>query len=195
MQEALGECTQLDMRCAMLSDVFQLSHVRKLGISHFACSLPPLTYTSYFGNYHHHHTMAEIFAAVASGAGLLSLAIQLLESSRKLKDFYNASKDVPQTVADLSFELETMSLSLRQLETHRRADILDDQLLGRCVITCTRMTVKVEAAVAKMDHLLKRFRGVGMVYTAFKEPEMRKLLEELEYAKSSMLFAYMSYCQ
>lgn len=51
--------------------------------------------------------MAEIFAAVASGAGLMSLAIQLLESSQKLKDFYNASKDAPQTVADLSFELET----------------------------------------------------------------------------------------
>jgi NAD(P)H-flavin reductase len=33
------------------------------------------------------------------------------------------------------------------------------------------------------------------VYSAFKEPEMRKLLEELEHAKTSMLFAYMSYCQ
>jgi hypothetical protein len=39
--------------------------------------------------------MAEIFAAVASGAGLLSLAIQLLESSRKLKGFYDTSKDAP----------------------------------------------------------------------------------------------------
>jgi hypothetical protein len=139
--------------------------------------------------------MAEIFAAVASGAGLLSLAIQLLESSRKLKGFYDTSKDAPQAVADLSFELETMSLSLHQLEKHRRADTLDDSLLDRCVITCTRMTAKVEAAIAKMEHLLKRFRGVGMVYSAFKEPEMRKLLEELEHAKSSMLFAYMSYCQ
>jgi hypothetical protein len=136
--------------------------------------------------------MAEIFAAVASVAGLLSLAIQLLESSRKLKGFYNTSRDAPQAVADLSFELETMPLSLRQLEKHR---LLDDQLLGRCVVTCTRMTAKVEAAIAKMDHLLKRSRGVGMLYTAFKESEMRKLLEELEYAKSSMLFAYMSYCQ
>jgi hypothetical protein len=80
--------------------------------------------------------MAEIFAAVASGAGLLSLAIQLLESSRKLKGFYDTSKDAPQAVADLSFELETMSLPLHQLEKHRRTDTLDDSLLDRCVINC-----------------------------------------------------------
>jgi hypothetical protein len=54
--------------------------------------------------------MAEIFAAVASGAGLVSLAIQLLESSQKLKGLYNASKSAPKTASDLCFELETLSL-------------------------------------------------------------------------------------
>lgn len=139
--------------------------------------------------------MAEIFAAVASGAGLVSLAIQLLESSQKLKGLYTTCRDAPQAVADLSFELETMSLSLRQLDTHRRADVLDDQLLARCIITCARMNTKIEATITKMDGLLKKFRGVGRVYAVFKEPEMRRLFEDLERAKSSMLFAYMSYCQ
>jgi hypothetical protein len=59
--------------------------------------------------------MAEVFAAVASGAGLVSLSIQLIDSAQKLKKLFNASKDAPTTVADLCFELETMSLSLRQL--------------------------------------------------------------------------------
>ena len=35
--------------------------------------------------------MAEIFGAVASGAGLLSLSMQLLESSQKLKSFYDTT--------------------------------------------------------------------------------------------------------
>jgi hypothetical protein len=139
--------------------------------------------------------MAEIFGAVASGAGLMSLSMQLLESSQKLKSFYNASKDAPQTVADLSFELETMSLSLRQLVIHNQADITSDTLLGRCMMTCTLMTAKIEAAVDKMEHVLRKSRGVGRMYAAFKEPEVSKLLESLEHAKSSMLFAYMSYCQ
>lgn len=139
--------------------------------------------------------MAEIFGAVASGAGLMSLSMQLLESSQKLKSFYNASKDAPQTVADLSFELETMSLSLRQLVIHRQADISNDTLLGRCMTTCTLMTTKIEAAVNKMENLLRKSCSIGRMYAAFKEPEISKLLESLEHAKSSMLFAYTSYCQ
>jgi hypothetical protein len=139
--------------------------------------------------------MAEIFGAVASGVGLMSLAMQLLETSQKLKSFYNASKDAPQTVADLSFELETMSLSFRQLVIHRQADISSDTLLGRCMTTCTIMTTKIEATVDKMEHLLRKSRGIGRIYSTFKEPEISRLLEGREHAKSSVLFAYMSYCQ
>jgi hypothetical protein len=139
--------------------------------------------------------MAEIFGAIAGGAGLISLAFQLLESSQKLKGFYDASKDAPQAVADLSFELETMSLSLRQLESHRRKDVLGDELLGRCLLTCNKLVGKIEGAVNKMERQLQRSRNMGRLYAAFKEPDTRKLLEELEQAKSSMLFAYMSYCQ
>ena len=139
--------------------------------------------------------MAEIFGAVASGAGLMSLSMQLLESSQKLKGFYNASRDAPQTVADLSFELETIPLSLRQLVVHRQADLSSDTLLGRCMTTCTLMTTKIESAVDKMEHHIRKSRGLGRMYVAFKEPEILRLLESLEHAKSSMLFAYMSYCQ
>jgi hypothetical protein len=139
--------------------------------------------------------MAEIFGAVASGAGLLSLSIQLLESAQRLKGFHNATENAPQTVADLSFELRTMSLSLRMLERHRRDDILSEELLDRCTMTCTRMIGKIESAVSKMERQLQRSRYVGRMYAAFKEPEMRKLLEEMEHAKSSMLFAYTVYCR
>jgi hypothetical protein len=139
--------------------------------------------------------MAEIFGAVASGAGLASLAIQLVDSAQKLKALYNASKDAPATVAELCFELETMSLSLRQLDSHRNASITGDELLGRCYTTCIRMVGKIEDAVIKIERLIQRRRMVGRLYMAFKEPEIRELLEELERSKSSMSFAYMSYCQ
>ena len=97
------------------------------------------------------HTMAEIFGAVASGAGLASLAIQLLEISQRLKAFYDASKGAPQAIADLSFDLRTMSLSLRQLESYRRSDVLGDELLERCITTYKGMIGKIESAVSKME--------------------------------------------
>lgn len=139
--------------------------------------------------------MAEIFGAVANGAGLVSLSMQLIESAQKLKRLYNASRDAPSTVADLCFELETVSLSLRQLDSRRTTDICGDELLGRCVTTCTRMVLKIHHAVSKIEHLLLKSHFGGRLYMAFKEPEIDRLLVEMEHAKSSMSFAYMSYCQ
>jgi hypothetical protein len=78
----------------------------------------------------HFLEMAEIFGAVASGAGLVSLSMQLLES-----------------------------------------------------------------AVDKVDRPVHKARFAGRVYMGFKEPEVKRLLVEMEHAKSSMSLAYMSYCQ
>ena len=139
--------------------------------------------------------MAEIFAAVASGAGLVSLAIQILESSRKLKGLYNATKDAPQNVKDLCFDLETLSLQLRQLEQHRQHDHLDTELLGRCIAQCQRRTEKVGDLVDDMARYIRRSAMLGKLYAAFKEPEVEKLLDELERAKSSLSLTYISYCQ
>jgi hypothetical protein len=136
--------------------------------------------------------MAEIFGAVASGAGLISLAVQLLESSQKLKAFCNAGKDAPKAVAELNFQLETMSLSLRNLERHRQSGTLDDELLSRCILTCTAMVGKIESAVGKMERQLQKSRNVGRLYAAFKEPEIRRLLEDLAWAKNSMYEAQRS---
>jgi hypothetical protein len=139
--------------------------------------------------------MAEVFGAVASGAGLVSLSLQLIDTAQKLKKLYNTSRDAPTTVADLCFELETMSLSLRQLDSHRSANIAGDELLGRCFTTCASMVMKIQVAVEKIERLIHRRRAGGRLYMAFKEPEIRELLEQLERAKSSLSFAYMSYCQ
>jgi hypothetical protein len=138
----------------------------------------------------------EAFAAVASGAGLVSLAMQILQSSQKLKGLCNASRDAPRTIEDLCFELETLSLQLRQLERHRHLDCLDTtEVLGRCIAVCERRTTRVRDLVDAMARYMRRSSTFGRVYTAFSEPEMKKLLVELEQAKSSLSLAYISYCQ
>jgi hypothetical protein len=139
--------------------------------------------------------MAEVFAAVASGAGLVSLAIQLLESSQKLKGLYNASKDAPRNVKDLCFDLETLSLQLRQLEQHRQHDHPDTELPDRCIAQCERKTEKVRDVVDDMARYIQRSVTFGRLYIAFKEPEVERLLDELERAKSSLSLTYISYCQ
>ena len=139
--------------------------------------------------------MAEIFGAVASGAGLVSLSMQLLECTQKLKGFYDSCRDAPETVRQLCFDLETMSMALRQFEQYRQADIFGGELLGRCILACDQAVARIKMAVDKVDRLLSKARFAGKLYMGFKEPEVRKLLEEMEHAKSSMLLAYTSYCQ
>lgn len=45
--------------------------------------------------------MAEVFGAVVSGVGLLSLADQLLTSAGRVKTFYERAKDAPSALLDL----------------------------------------------------------------------------------------------
>lgn len=139
--------------------------------------------------------MAEIFGAVASGAGLISLSMQLLESSQKLKSFCDTARNAPETVARLCFDLDTMSLALHQFEQYRQQDILGSELLSRCIKTCEQAVLRIQVAVDKVDRLLHKTRFAGRVYMGFKEPEVRMLLDDMEHAKSSLHLAYTSYCQ
>ncbi|KAM0722591.1 hypothetical protein Q7P37_002032 [Cladosporium fusiforme] len=136
----------------------------------------------------------------SSCAGIASLAIQLMESSQKLHALYHTSKDAPDTVVQLSFELATLSKHIRQLErlqdrTHQSGDADCEELLGCCIYTCARMSAKIKTAVDKVEHSLQKSRLTGRVYMAFKEPEIRKLLEEMEQAKTSMILAHLQYIE
>lgn len=139
--------------------------------------------------------MAEVVGAVAGGAGLVSLSMQLLESTQKLKAFYNTSKDAPDTVKRLCFELETMSICLRQFERYRQNDTPENELLDRCNPACDQAVMSIKSATDKADCLLMKSKLVGKVYVGFREPEIKKLLDEMEHAKSSLSLAYMSYCR
>jgi hypothetical protein len=104
-------------------------------------------------------------------------------------------RDAPEAVRQLCFDLETMSMALRQFEQYRQNDVSGSELLSRCIVACDQAVAKVKNAVDKIDRLLSRARFAGRVYMGFKEPEVRKLMEEVEHAKSSILLAYTSYCQ
>lgn len=146
------------------------------------------------------YQMAEVFGMAAGVAGMASLAIQLMESSRKLHALYHTSKDAPDTVNQLSFELTTLSKHILQLERMRHrpdgsCDTDCDEMLSRCLYTCAMMSAKIKIAVDKVDCALQKSRFAGSLYMAFKEAEIRKLLEEMEQAKTSMILAHLQYIE
>jgi hypothetical protein len=180
----------------------RLSPATALLIVSASSSLPSSSWTTHILTYHfllpgraYLLEMAEIFGAVASGAGLVSLSMQLLESAQKLKGFYDSARDAPATLEYLYRDLETVSLALHQFERYRQSDIPGNELLQRCIVTCERSVRSITTAVDKVDRLMHRARFAGRIYMGFKEPEVKRLLQEMEHAKSSMSLTYMGYCQ
>nr|OQO25281.1 hypothetical protein B0A51_08844 [Rachicladosporium sp. CCFEE 5018] len=140
--------------------------------------------------------MAELLGVVAGGAGLASLAVQLVDSAEKLRSFCRASKNASQSINDLIFDIETLSLSLRHLERHQaRGNNADSVLLERCVVACRSKAAQISDLVARMELKMRNFDKLGKLYVAFKEPEVKKLVDDMERAKSSIHFAYIMYCQ
>lgn len=136
-----------------------------------------------------------ILGAVSGSAGLLSLSVQLFESSQKLKAFYDAVRDAQETLDDLVFDLETMALTFRHLERHRQEDEHDDELLDRAIAQCRRCTAPIQTTVDALAMRMRKHRRMGRAYTAWKEQDISKLMLDLERAKSSLQLAVLSYHQ
>lgn len=139
-------------------------------------------------------TMAELLGIVSGGAGLLSLSLQLLDSSQKLKGFYHNVKNAPKMLDTLSFDLQTMSLMVRQFERYRQ-ESEDDPLLQRCIFRLQEDVKSINDLVKGLEARLTRSRILGKLSSAFNEPEILRSLNMLERAKSSMLLAHQMYAE
>lgn len=134
-----------------------------------------------------------ILGIVSAGAGLLSLSIQLAESAKRLDSFYQSFQYAPKALKNVAFDLEAMSLGLKQLERHRQDDSHDAELIDRCIERCRDCTSELGVVVEKMSVYMARSARVGKLDTAFKEQDVAKLLVELEQNKSSLQMAFMLY--
>ena len=137
---------------------------------------------------------AAVVGIVASGAGLLSLGIQLGEAAVKLKKLYDKVSNAPRTIQRLTFSLQTMSMALQRLEEYRQHDKPTEALLLRCILQCQQSTNEIERIVAKIERRI--YHGKvrrGLMYAVYKDAELHDLMDDLEHAKSTLELAYMIY--
>lgn len=137
--------------------------------------------------------MAEIVGVVSGAAGLVSVAIQLAECALKLKSFYERARDIRASLTDLTHDIETISLTLRELERHRQCKNHNTALLERCAIRCEEKADKIALLVEKLESRGQKFNMTGRAYAGLKQSEISKMLDELEQAKSSIIIALQMY--
>lgn len=137
-----------------------------------------------------------VFGVVTGGAGLVSLGLQLMDSAKRLKRMYNTIKDAPKSLDTLSFEVETMALSLHLLDQQRQrlGPNSMEVVFERCLAVSQERTQEIQQIVDSLTrHMEKHARLRGKVYFAFKDRDVEELLNRLEKVKSSLQMSYAMY--
>lgn len=137
--------------------------------------------------------MAEVFGVVASGMGVVSLAFQVADSVKKLKDFYGLMKDAPEDIHLALDEVEVLSIVLEDIDRDIQQQLFPSPAIKAAAMKSLRMcTVASEALKTLVQELEKNIvasKKRGAFKAALKKDKVDRFRERLESAKSTMLVA------
>ena len=132
----------------------------------------------------------EGLSAAASGIAVVSVAIQLAESFKKLSDFWKSIKEAPEDIRAISVDLELLSGVLVQI-AHETQHVEPDATL---IATLNGCCFKVKAFTTLLNKIEPGFASTCLrvrKWTAFKavlkHGELMKFQEALERLKSTLL--------
>jgi len=142
--------------------------------------------------------MAEIFGVATGAFGIASLAIQLVESTKKLKVFCDDLQNAPQEIQGLIGDLERFA-SL--LETIASSSQMQEHALSTpqaCLLngslgSCKRSAEQILVVVRDMEDNVARRKRIGAIRVALKKDLLDKYVRRLEQAKTSLALSYTVY--
>ena len=98
--------------------------------------------------------MAEaVLGVIASGAGLASLTIQLLENAQKIHALRNAMQDAPKEIAELLEELDILTSILMHFITTCQTS---------SSVTCTGVPSPLQRALTHCQTILRSLHGIAL---------------------------------
>jgi hypothetical protein len=126
-------------------------------------------------------------SAAASGIAVVSLAIQLAESVKKLHDFWESVKDAPKHFCAIQTDLRLLSTILEKID--REEDLSDPYIRdvlknceGQVASLVTTVSVKAES---------RRTRAWATVKAAFKKEKVGEFKSCLQETMSTLRLALM----
>lgn len=140
--------------------------------------------------------MAEILGVVSGGVGIVSLAAQLLSSAQALRSFVANARNAPDRLKSLAYDIETFAVMLEEFEFDPRDDREPiNALLDRCIRSVQSQVRIIVRCLERLENRMKQSRVRGRLLAAFEDPEIEKLLDGLERAKTSLLHAHLMYME
>ncbi|CAF9920432.1 hypothetical protein IMSHALPRED_004893 [Imshaugia aleurites] len=126
----------------------------------------------------------------ASGLAVVSIAIQLAENFKKLRDFWISIKEAPEDIRAISVDLELVSSVLTQIayETqHVEPDATLIAALNGCCVkvkTLTTLLNEIEPGFASISSRIRKWTAFKAV---LKHRELMRFQETLERLKGTLL--------
>lgn len=132
----------------------------------------------------------EGLSAAASGIAVVSVAVQLAESFKKLCDFWKSIKEAPENIRAISVDLELLSSVLTQiaLETqHVEPDATLVAALNSCCVKVKTLTTILNEIEPGFASTRSRVRKWTALKATLKHGELLKFQEALERLKGTLL--------
>ncbi|KAM0372595.1 hypothetical protein ACHAPY_009619, partial [Fusarium culmorum] len=124
--------------------------------------------------------MAELFGVAAGGAGLLSLALQLVDNGKKLRHRYKNAKGLGSGLSQLGEDLELIGQQLGHLEKSAPC-ILQEQMgpimFERCRSQSATLTKRVDGFTQTIPATISKRE---LVRVTFRSGQWKSELDELQ---------------
>lgn len=140
--------------------------------------------------------MAEVLGVAASGVGIVSLAIQLADSIKKLKDFCEDVRNVPDDIKYITHQLDILNLQLGDVAKEQQTNPVDfnsDEGLKQCLAACQQGTAQLVTIVKELEDKIAKKGRMGAIRAVLRREKIAILGRRLDSAKTSLMFSYMMY--
>lgn len=141
--------------------------------------------------------MAEVLGIVAGGLGIVSVAIQVADSIKKLRDFCDLIKEAPADVRLTLDELEALSDVLQDIEHSIRDSSKQSNGFQAAVLRSLRLCQSVSDSLKflaqEIQNDLANKKRWASLKAALKNDKIVKLRRRLEGMKTTLMLANQCY--
>jgi hypothetical protein len=131
-----------------------------------------------------------VFGIAAGVVGFVSLSIQLTDSVRKLRDYYQAYDNAPLDIKSLIDTLETLRCILDQVSPSMStsdANQVPTRLLEDCKNWCRGIKDNIHRTMDTIEADILQHPRLGKAKYAFRKTAIDKLLQQLQDSKLDIL--------
>ncbi|KAF7900456.1 uncharacterized protein EAF01_007758 [Botrytis porri] len=137
--------------------------------------------------------MAEI-GIIASGMGVASMGLQLMDGIRKLKQFWDEVKEAPEDIQYTLEELDALSLVLSDMHiTNSNLPSIPSATVTKCLELCRRGTNILNTTVNDLNRAISKRRKIGSAKVVLKKDTLDKFRNRLRDAQYMLILSQQTY--